>query len=121
MYRGVFTVGVVVTNAVQNSRLISANPLTDYSYISAKTGDRNGDWLARCLTGLGPSGNNNNTVLGGLYFNGNKISYGGEQGPCASDVVQVRSGGGLAGVINMRQCGTFTIADEGQFNDDPVS
>ena len=89
MYRVVFTVGVAVTKVIYstdgeiNSRaLTSANALTDYSYINASDGDPNGALLARCLTGLGPSGNNN-SVLGGLYFNGSMIPNSDEQGPCS--------------------------------------
>ena len=120
MYRGVFTVGVAVTKVTYNtdgrirsSTLTPANALTDYSYINARDGDPNGaPLLARCLTGLGPSGNNN-SVLGGLYFNDSMIPNSGEQGPCSSNVIQVRPGGSIAGVINFHQCKTFTTAVEG--------
>ena len=119
MYRVVLTVGVVVTKVIYstdgeiNSRaLTSANALTDYSYINASNGDPNGALLARCLTGLGPS-SNNNSVLGGLYFNGSITPNSGEQGPCSSNVIQVRPGGSVAGVTNFHQCKTFTTAVEG--------
>ena len=120
MYGGLFTVGVAVTKVTYNtdgrihsSTLNSANALTDYSYIIARDGDPNGaPLLARCLTGLGPSGNSN-SVVGGLYFNGSMIPNSGEQGPCSSDVIQVRPGGSIAGVINFHQCKTFTTAVEG--------
>ena len=64
MYRGVFTVGVAVTNT-----MTPANALTDYSYINARGGNphRSRPQVARCLTGLGPSGNDANGVLGGWY------------------------------------------------------
>ena len=56
----IFTIGVVVTHC---NGLTLADALTDYSYVnSAMDGVR----LARCLTGLGPSGDDNG-VLGGLY------------------------------------------------------
>ena len=109
MYRVVFTVGVVVTN---RSSLSLAGALTDYSYVKAREGDSNGAQLARCLTGLGPSGNNNN-ALGGLYFNGNMILSSDEQGPCSSNVIQVRPGGSIAGVINIHRCQAFSTAVEG--------
>ena len=120
MYRCVFTVGVAVIKVTYNtdgrihsSALTSANALTDYSYINARDGNPNGvPLLARCLTGLGPSGNDN-SVLGGLYFNGRMIPNSGEQGPCSSDVIQVRPGGRIAGVTNFHQCKTFTTAIEG--------
>ena len=67
------------------------------------------------MTGLGPSGTSNdaNGVLGGWYFNGAMMPNRGEHGPCASDVIQARPGGLTAGVINIHQCGAFTIAEEG--------
>ena len=68
--------------------------------------------LVRCLTGAQPSGDDNG-VLGGLYFNGNKILNSSEQGSCTSEVIQVRPGGNISGVINVYQCGTFSITVEG--------
>ena len=117
MYRSVFTVGVAVTNALQNSALTFDNALTDYSYINSRDGDPNGAPLAHCLTGLGPTSisNNANGALGGLYFNGNMIPNGDETAPCASDVIQVRPGSSAAGVINFYQCATFTTANEGVY------
>ena len=115
MYRGVFTVGVAVTSALQNNNLISANALTDYSYINARDGDPNGALIARCLTGLGPTSTSNgaNGALGGLYFNGTMIPNSGEQASCSSDVFQVRPGGTLAGVTNIFQCEAFSTSVEG--------
>ena len=119
MYRGVFTVGVAVTNALQNSNLNSANELTDYSYINARSGTGNGALLARCLTGLGPTETSNgaNALLGGLYFNGSMIPNSGETASCvgSSGVIQVRPGRTLAGVMNFHQCQTFTTDNEGVY------
>ena len=119
MYRGVFTVGVAVTSSLQNNNLISANVLTDYSYINARSGNPNGAQVARCVTGLGPTGtgNNANDVLGGLYFNGNKIPALAPPSSCSdnSEVIQVRLGGSLAGVFNFHQCGAFTTDNEGVY------
>ena len=115
MYRSVFTVGVAVTSALQNSALIPANALTDYSYINARDGDPNGVLIARCITGLGPTSTSNgaNGALGGLYFNGNMIPNSGEQVSCSSDVIQVRPGGSIAGVNNIHQCEAFSTSVEG--------
>ena len=125
MYRGVFTVGVAVTeviytgNTISSQALASSNALTDYSYVNARGGNPNGaTLLARCLTGLGPNGTNDgaNGVLGGLYFKGTMISNSGELGPCTtSDVIQVRPGGGIAGVTNILQCAAFTTDNEGVY------
>ena len=112
VYRGVFTVGIMVT---RSHDLTLADALADYSYINARDGDPNGALLARCLTGLGPddTGDGANGVLGGWYFNGTMIPNSGEQGPCLSDVIQVRPSGGLAGVSNISQCGAFSTSVEG--------
>ena len=69
------------------------------------------------MTGLGPSGTSDgaNGVLGGWYFNGNMIPNSGEQGPCGSDVIQVRPGASTAGIANIRQCGAFSTSVEGVY------
>ena len=115
MYRGVFTVGVAVTSALQSSWLIAANALTDYSYINARDGDLNGALIARCMTGLGPTSTSMgaNGILGGLYFNGTMIPNSGEQASCSSNVIQVRPGGTLAGITNIHQCEAFSTSVEG--------
>ena len=126
MYRGVFTVGVAVTSSLQNNNLISANALTDYSYIYARNSTpNNGAQLARCVTGLGPTGTDSdaNDILGGLYFNGNKIpalapsSSSSSSLSCSDNLggIQARLGGKLAGVFNFHQCGSLTTAAEGVY------
>ena len=104
----VITVGVAVTDSTSSL----AGVLTDYSYINAPG---NGNLIARCLTGLGPSGTSNgaNGVLGGWYFDGTMIPNSGEQGPCGSDVIQVRPGANTAGISNIRQCQAFSTIVEG--------
>ena len=124
MYRGVFTVGVAVTEVmystgggITNGALTSANALTDYSYINGRDGTAQRTRIARCLTGLGPTSTNNgaNGVLGGLYFNGIMIPNSDESASCGSGVILVRPGGGAAGVINIEQCGVFTTDNEGVY------
>ena len=133
IYGGVFTVGVAVTQVMYNAdgmrssnALNSANALTDYSYIYARDGPGNNDaQVARCVTGLGPTGTGRdaNDILGGLYFNGNKIpALAPPLSPpppvsCSdnSEVIQVRLGGSLAGVFNFHQCGSLTTATEGVY------
>ena len=115
MYRGVFILGVVVTKET----LFLANALTDRLYINARDDMNTGTWsfVARCITGLGPSGDDNNRVLGGLHFNGNMIPNSAEwpRASCSSetDIFQVRPGPSAAGVINMFQCGAFSTTVEG--------
>ena len=105
--RDVFTVGVAVTR--ESLTLAHVR-----SYVIAG----GGEYLARCLTGLGPtstaSGANGN--LGGLYFKGNRIPNSGEKGPCTqSDIVQVRPGADTAGVINIHRCRALSTAEEGAY------
>ena len=107
MFRGVFTVGVAITDG---AGFALADTLTDYSYINARGGNDNGVQLARCLTGLGPRSSNNG-VLGGWYFNGNKIP---NSATCDA-TIQPRPGSVTAGIININQCGAFTTAAEGVY------
>ena len=109
MYRGVFTVGVVVTR----TKLTLADALTDYLYVNATDGNPNIVQLARCVTGQGPNRTDiaANGELGGWYFNGTKIS---NSVSCyLAATIQPISGASIAGVINLYQCRTFTTANEG--------
>ena len=124
MYRGVFTVGIAVTQVMYgpfNNSLISANALTDYSYIYARNSIHYhfGAQLARCVTGLGPTGTDSdaNDILGGLYFNGIKIPALAPPFSCSynSQMIQVRLGDSLAGVFNFHQCELLTTATEGVY------
>ena len=111
MYRGVFTVGVVVTDG---QHFASAIALTDYSYIT--TSGSSQMLLARCLTGLGPDGTSAraNEVLGGWYFKGTKIPNG-PQCPQAGAIIQPIPGANVAGLIALYQCRQFTTATEGVY------
>ena len=111
MYRGVFTVGIALTKVIDNNHaVITANALTNYSYVNGSS--NSGVQLTRCATGLGPSGNDENTAIGGVYFNGNRIP----KFPCSgSPIVRLQSGylGNVVGVINIFQCREFSTAAEG--------
>ena len=65
------------------------------------------------MTGLGPSGTDDNNALGGLYFNGNRIP----NGACSSSVVQPNgtSLDNFVGVIDIFQCGAFSVSGEGVY------
>ena len=70
--------------------------------------------LARCLTGLGPNATDDNNILGGFYFNGNRIP----NGACGNALAVQPNGAPIenfVGVINLFQCGTFSIAEEGVY------
>ena len=110
MYRGVFTVGIAVTH----TSLTLADALIDYSYVNARSGDPNGVFVARCLTGMGPTSTSNvaNGELGGWFFKGTKISI---NTACFSTIIQPVPGSSGAGVINLYQCGSFTTDNEGVY------
>ena len=63
--------------------------------------------LFRCVTGLGPSGGENNADLGRLYFRNSVIASGGCTG---GRVIQARGGtlSNLVGVINVHYCEGLT-------------
>ena len=117
MYRGVFTVGIAVSRTEPVSggnAIISARALTDYSYISARdSGVGSGVQISRCVTGMGPSATEDNSDLGGVYFNGNRLAFEACHG--SSRVVHPRAAGfGNPGIINIIQCSTsFTTDVEG--------
>ena len=112
MHRAVFTIGIAVTRAVRgNNDIVSANDISDNSY----TNDRNNrGQIARCVTGLGPSDTEDNTILGGVYFNESGISNVGCDDSSSPIIRQQAAGLGNPGVINIIQCRTpFTTALEG--------
>ena len=108
MYRGVFTVGVAVTHG---TNLTLDDALTDYSYINVEGGNVSKIPIrARCLTGLSPSVNNKNGVLGGWWHpNGSKLP----NRVFCLDIISSIPGGAIAGVINLHQCRAFSTAAEG--------
>ena len=117
MCRGVFTVGIalievmVIDGAVDNA-IVSANAISNYSYVNDRSD--NNVQLTRCVTGLGPSGTDDNSALGEVYFNGNRIPDVG-CGDSSSPIVRLQSLGlNIAvGVINIVQCRVISTAVEG--------
>ena len=105
VYRDVFTVGIAL---IQGNSFAFTDALADYSYITIRRGNRTAI-IARCLTGLGPSGNDNG-VLGGLYYNGNRIP---NRSSCSSAIMQPIPSSTAAGVIDIYQCGLFSTVAEG--------
>ena len=117
MYRGVFTVGialigVVGSDGVVNRTIVSANAISDYSYVNDRSD--NNVQLTRCVTGLGPSGTDDNSALGGVYFNGNRIPDV-ECDDSSSPIVllQIAQINNWVGVMQTVQCRTFSTAAEG--------
>ena len=108
----IYSLGIAVTGVlIGNSNIVTGNLLTDYSFI---TGTDNG-LVARCVSGLGPTGTDDNTDLGIWYFNGAQLPYGLCEDPVVN-VIQSRIAGlmNFVGVINLWQCEpTLNITAEG--------
>ena len=100
---------------MDGNAIVSANAIDDYSYIYARDGNlASGVQIARCVTGLGPNDSEDNSALGGVYFNGNRLAF----ESCVDSsprLVHPRAAGlGNPGVINIIQCRTpFTTDVEG--------
>ena len=92
--------------------IISSNQtVSDYSYITARDMIANPLMIARCVTGLGPSGDDN-SELGRWLFNGNDVP----SGECNDSNVIESNGAPISdyiGVIDLFQCGTFSNSSEG--------
>ena len=114
-----FILGIAITGASDISTdLVYSNQITDYSFVTQPfTLDPFMTFL-RCATGLGPSGSDRNTVLGGWYFNGVQLFVPTGGSGCDGPVVEVRGANGrrYPGVINLYLCGTFTATEEGVYS-----
>ena len=112
MYRGVFTVGIALIGVMYDSdgtrisnAIVSANALNDYSYVNARNGLISISMqLARCVTGLGPSDTDDNSALGGVYFNGSGVADVSCSDSSSPIIRQQAAGLNNLGVINMVQC-----------------
>ena len=113
MYRGVFTVGIALIDTSANNAIVSANALIDYSYVNARVSVTSATQIARCVTGLGPSAPDDNSAVGGVYFNGNRIPNVACSDSSSPMIIQQPAGLNNLGVININQCPTFTTAIEG--------
>ena len=101
-------VGIALTGTVLGNNQI----LTDYLYIDT-TNNNISFPIARCVTGLGPT-DDENAALGGWYFNGTELT----NGEC-NDPAGLQSNGAAisdyVGVIDLFQCGAFSTAAEGVY------
>ena len=113
MYRGVFTVGIVLIGVTSSSAITSANALTDYSYVNARDSVTSGTQIARCVTGLGPSAPDDNSAVGEVYFNGNRIPNVACSDSSSPIIIRQPAGLNNLGVININQCATLSTAVEG--------
>ena len=114
---GVFTVGIAlirIMSSTSDNAIVSANAISNYSYVNARNSDYTDVQIARCVTGLGPNGTDDNTALGGCYFNGTRMPFVGCNDN-ASAIIQPRVSGEWAGVINIVECRDFTTDVEGVY------
>ena len=112
-----YILGIAITGASDISTdLASSNKITDYSFVTQPFTLDPFDAILRCVSGLGPSGRDSNTVLGGWYFNGTIVPV--APVPCFGPVFEARgaSAGRFPGVINLYLCRTFTITEEGVYS-----
>jgi len=108
-YTGVRLTGGVETTA--SNAITASNIINDYSHVFAIDPNDSG-LLFRCVTGLGPT-SNNNADTGELYFNNELIPH----GECNGPVVQSRGAtiSNFVGVINVFLCERFTTRQEGVY------
>ena len=113
--RAVFFAGIAVTRAMpDNNDIVSANAIADYSYVNARRGTfTGGTQVARCVTGLGPNDTDDNSALGGVYVDENRLPF--ETCGGTSRLVHPRAALlSNLGIINIIQCSLpFTTALEG--------
>ena len=110
----VFTLGIAMTGVLTGgNEIVTRNLLTDYSDIR----DTEMGLVARCVSGLGPAGSDDNTALGLWYFNGVPIPYGLCELPLANPIQSHIAGlMNFIGVINLWQCiASLTPATEGVY------
>ena len=111
-YKYILTVGVAFIGVKpDNNDIVSANALSNYSYVNARDSISQGIQIARCVTGMGPSGTDDNTALGRCYFNGTRKPF--LKCQDSSAIIQPNVAGRLTGVINILQCIELTTDVEG--------
>ena len=91
----------------------TSNVLDDYTYILLDGSEANGAILFRCSTGLGPSDNDTNDVIGDIYHNNVLLT----DQVCNGFVIAQGVGNvfKLPGVYQARICGTLTTRTEGVY------
>ena len=91
----------------------AANVLDDYTYILLDGSEANNAILFSCATGLGPSGSDNNDVIGDMYHNNVLLT----DQVCNGFVIAQGVGNTFRfpGVYQARVCGTLTTSTEGVY------
>ena len=112
----VSALGIAIFGASNVSTdLVSSNQIIDYSFVTQPFILAQFNEIIRCATGLGPSGRDSYTVLGGWYFNGAQLP---QKTNCGSPAFAVRGANPMKypGVINLYKCGAFTTTEEGVYS-----
>ena len=115
----VHILGIAITGASDISTdLASSNQITDYSFVTQPFTLDPFNVILRCATGLGPSGSDSNTILGGWYFNGAQLFAPSGDTFCEGIVFEVRGANSRRhpGVINLYLRGTFATTEEGVYS-----
>jgi len=94
--------------------LVSSNQITDYSYFTHPFTLDSFKAIFRCISGLGPSNDDGNIVLGGWHFNGTPLPV---LQDCTGPVFEQRGASRInyPGIINLYLCGTLTTTEEGVY------
>ena len=112
IYKCILTVGVALIGVKpDNNDIVSANALSNYSYVNTADSNSISIQIARCVSGMGPSGTDDNTALGRCYFNGTRKPF--LKCVDSSAIIQPNVAGRLTGVINILQCRALTTDVEG--------
>ena len=102
------TEGVIAMGQGNGTDLVQAiNVLDDYTYILLDGSERDDSILFRCSTGLGPTGNDTNDVIGDLYYNNMLLP----EGVC-NGFIQAEGAANISrfpGVYQARVCGNGTL------------
>ena len=120
-YINIQLLGIAVTGAFEiTADLVSSNQIADYEFVAHDVMLDPSMAILRCASGLGPSGSDMDTVLGGWYFNGAQLFVPSDGSGCdqsGSRVFLVRGANtrNYPGVINLHLCGTFTTTEEGVY------
>ena len=113
--QSVYILGIAMTAASDISTdLVSSNQITDYSFVIQPFTLDSFNAIFRCISGLGPSNDDGNIVLGGWYFNGIALPV---LQDCTGPVLEQRGASRInyPGIINLYLCGTLTTTEEGVY------
>ena len=110
------TVGILVMGDGSN-KVRASNVLDDYSFIRLNAIEPRDQFLFRCTSGLGPSGNISNNDIGNIFFNNTSLNAVANKINCTGfvRVTGARSTSNLPGVYSARVCKKFTTSEEGVY------